>query len=179
MPTALYLRLSLVVSLSVLVLLVGASQPRAAEFDNYKELGVFRDWVAYEGQFQGKKVCFIESRPQKMDRGLANRQLASVRATVVNRPGDRVKGEVVIQTGFPIASDVFADVDIDNAAYKMATDPSGILWLPTRNEPAFVSAMRRGISMVTKVKSGSKVVSDTYSLRGFTAALRAIDAACG
>ncbi len=179
MPTALYLRLPLLLLLSCLVLLAGAAQSRAAEFDNYKELGVFRDWVAYEGQYQGKKICFIESRPQKMDRRLANRQLSNVRATVVNRPSERVKGEVVIQTGFPIASDVFADVDIDKGAHKMATDPSGILWLPTRNEAAFISAMRRGISMVTKVKSGSTVVSDTYSLRGFTAALRAIDAACG
>ncbi|MEQ8650952.1 MAG: hypothetical protein RIC87_00670 [Kiloniellales bacterium] len=179
MPTALYRRLSVLFSVCVVVLLTGVAQPRAAEFDSYKELGVFRDWIAYEGQAQGKKICFIESRPQKMDRRLANRQLSAVRATVVNRPGDRVKGEVVIQTGFPIASDVFADIDIDNNAYKMATDPSGILWLPSRNEAAFVSAMRRGISMVTKVKSGSTVVSDTYSLRGFTAALRAIDAACG
>ncbi len=179
MPTALCLRISLLLPLLLVLALVGVAQPRAAEFDNYKELGVHRDWVAYEGEFQGKKICFIESRPQKMDRRLANRQLSSVRATVVNRPGDRVKGEVVIQTGFPIASDVFADVNIDNNAYKMATDPSGILWLPTRNEANFVSAMRRGISMETKVKSGSTVVSDTYSLRGFTAALRAIDAACG
>ncbi len=178
MPTALTRRLAILLP-AVIALLLGVGQPRAAEFDSYKELGVFQDWVAYEGQYGGKKICFMESRPQKMDRRLANRQLGSVRATIVNRPSDRVKGEVVIQTGFPIASDVFADVDIDNTAYKMATDPSGILWLPTRNEAAFVGAMRRGLSMTTNVKSGSTVVSDSYSLRGFTAALRAIDEACG
>lgn len=178
MQTALYRRFAALLPLLGLLLLVGMDRPQAAEFDSYKELGVFKDWVAYEGEYQGKKICFIESRPATMDRRLANRQLANVRATVVNRPADRVKGEVVIQTGFPIASDVFADVDIDNNAFKMATDPSGMLWLPTRNEPAFVNAMRRGINMTTKVKSGSTTVSDTYSLRGFTAALGAIDQAC-
>ncbi len=179
MPTALFRHLTLLLTALLLVSLLGTGQGQAAEFDSYKELGVFRDWVAYEGDFQGKKICFIQSRPQKMDLRLDSRQLSIVRATVVNRPAERVKGEVVFQTGFPIASDVFADVDIDNNGYNMATDPSGILWLPTRNEAAFIGAMRRGIAMVTKVKSGSIVVSDTYSLRGFTAALREIDAACG
>ncbi len=178
MSPALFRRLPVLLACLAALAVTAALESRAAQFDNYKELGVFRDWIAYEGEFQGKKICFIESRPTTMDRRLANRDLPSVRATVVNRPGDQVKGEVVIQTGFAIAKDVFADVDIDNKGYKMATDPSGILWLPTRNEPDFVSAMRRGLTMVTKIPNGGGTVNDTYSLRGFTAALRSIDQAC-
>ncbi len=178
MTTALFRRLPFLLAAIVAVVVMAASDSRAAQFDTYKELGVFRDWVAYEGEYQGKKICFMESRPTTMDRRLANRDLPSVRATVVNRPADQVKGEVVIQTGFAIAKDVFADVDIDNQAYKMATDPSGILWLPTRNESAFVNAMRRGLTMITKIPNGGGTVNDTYSLRGFTAALRSIDQAC-
>jgi len=158
--------------------LVAAGASRAAQFDSYKELGVFRDWVAYEGQYQGKTICFMESRPKSLDRRIAGRDLAAVRATVTNRPAENVRGEIVIQTGMTIAPDVFADADIDGNPYKLATDPSGILWLPSRNEPAFLAAMRRGLDLTTKTPSGSGTANDTYSLRGFTAALRAIDEAC-
>ncbi|MBD0866567.1 MAG: hypothetical protein GDA36_13770 [Rhodobacteraceae bacterium] len=178
MPTALYRR-SLLLALSVSVTLLASGRAGAADFDSYEELGVFRDWVAYSGMTAGQKVCFAESRPQKLDRGVSGRHLRAVRVTVTNRPADRVKGEVVIETGVPIATGTFADADIDERNYKLATEPSGMLWLPTREEAALVAAMRRGITMVTKVTSGGRSVSDSYSLRGFTAAMRAIDAACG
>ncbi|GAB5468873.1 MAG: invasion associated locus B family protein [Rhodospirillales bacterium] len=168
--------LSLTLLLGLPLLLAG--QSRAAEFDSYTELGVFRDWVAYEAEAQGQKTCLMVSIPQTMDRRLPTRQTAAVRAVVVHRPAQGVRGEVLIETGFPIATNVQADVTIDQTDFKMATDTPGLLWLPTRYEAAFIAAMRRGITMVTKVASGNQTISDTYSLRGFTAALRAIDEAC-
>jgi len=149
----------------------------AAQFDSYDELGTFTDWKAYKGQVSGKTMCFMESRPTKMDRSV-RRDSRAVRATVVNRPADRVRGEIVFTTGFSIAPDVFADVSIDGNPFKMATDPQGLLWLPTENEPDMIAAMRRGLILVTEVPAGNRTARDTYSLRGFTAALGAINNNC-
>ncbi|MEO1191742.1 MAG: invasion associated locus B family protein [Pseudomonadota bacterium] len=170
--------LVLIVALGVAVGLLPPGEARAQNFDSYEELGVFRDWVAYEAMAGGQKTCMMVSIPQTMDRRLTTRQTANVRAVVVHRPAQNVRGEVLIETGFPIAENVQADVTIDRTDYKMATDTPGLLWLPTRYEPDFIAAMRRGLEMTTKVASGSQTITDTYSLRGFTAALRAIDAAC-
>lgn len=179
MSTAAFRRRTLLLTALLLLGLGLAEGARAAQFDTYKELGIFRDWVAYEGQYQGKKICFAESRPKTLDRRIAGRDLSAVRATVTDRPADKVSGEIVFQTGIKIAPNVFADADIDGNPFKLATDPSGILWLPSRNEPAFLAAMRRGLDLTTKTPVGNGgTANDTYSLRGLTAALRAIDEAC-
>ena len=109
-------------------------------------------------------------------------------ALVSHRPAGRQFGIVSFEMGYPFAPGEALSVSIDGGrAIRIPADDSGsaedesIMWHKSPEVNAtLVKAMRSGLRMVAtgRSKRGTKTV-DTYSLRGFSAAYRAISRACG
>jgi len=145
-----------------------------------KELGVFKDWVAHQLDSDAGVICFMESRPKTLDARPAGRKPEAVRLTVTHRPKKGVFHAVLFETGYALDDKVLADVAIDGNVYKMGTDAGGYFYLSEiRDELALIDAMKGGSKLEAKgIMPDGTPVSDGYSLSGFTAAMKAIDAAC-
>ena len=161
---------SLVFSLPIL------SQEAAAQ--SVRRIGDFKDWSTYTSQESGGQVCFIASTPLSSEGNYTQR--GKVFAIVSVRPAEDRGAEVSLVAGYPLKPESTVSVDVDGAAFEFFTRED-TAWLPGGQEldQAMISAMRRGLTMVVKgTSSRGTLTTDTYSLRGFTAAYGAMDAAC-
>lgn len=138
-------------------------------------LGQFTDWSAFSANDAGGKVCFVISQPKtRLPDGL-NRDPAYF---FVTHWANGVRNEVSVQVGFPLKPGSTVDIDIKGTPFRLATqDQRG--WSNGQDESAIIAAMRGGAEMVvTSTSSRGNVTTDTYSLKGVSAALDAVSAAC-
>ena len=124
-------------------------------------------------------MLFRSSLPKKSEGEYAQRGDAYVMVT--HRPAEKLTGEVSVRAGYVYKEGSEAEVRVDSGpAFTMFTD-QGFAWArDTRTDQALMAAMRAGVTLVVKgTSSRGTQTTDTYSLKGFTAALEAINGACG
>jgi hypothetical protein len=143
-----------------------------------KSLGTFDQWAAYSHGAPSALVCYVYGEPQKQEGNYARRGDTYVQ--VAHRPKDKVTNEVSVTAGYDYRKDAEVELDIDGTKFALFT-ADGAAWArDTKTEGAIVKAMMSGRQMVVKGTSArGTLTTDTYSLKGFTAAVHAIDAACG
>lgn len=137
-----------------------------------KAIGHFDDWTAAIHQESGQPVCYAFTRASSSNPTLRGR--GDVVLTVTERPGGR--DAVAISAGFAYGQ---------NAAVQVAADPVTMEFYTAqrsafaRDGHAAVAAFQKGSKVVAR-SPGPKnsVVTDTFSLRGFSAAYAAIEKAC-
>ncbi|HBC06990.1 MAG TPA: hypothetical protein DC046_05320 [Rhodospirillaceae bacterium] len=157
---------------AVLVLLSPAAAQAAPEL-----IGLFDDWEAYTANEAGAKICYMGSEPKKMEGKYSAR--GRVVMLVTHRPKDKEKGVVSVTTGYDYKEGSDATVTIGDKTYKLFTS-GGHAFAEEGRDAALVDAMIRGADMVVKgTSSRGTLTTDTYSLKGFTAAWKAIGKACG
>jgi len=160
---------------AALLLTAGLAGSAAAQTATMIDL--FDDWEALTVAENGKKYCFMGSVPKKEEGGYTRR--GRVAALVTHRPADRSVGIVSIEAGYAYKPGSTVDVAIGEAQFKFFTEDE-FAWVYEKDEKAVLDAMRRGAVMVVKgTSSRGTVTTDTYSLKGFTAAYNAISRACG
>ncbi|MCW5713411.1 MAG: hypothetical protein KIT43_02680 [Bauldia sp.] len=141
---------------------VGAAAQNGVPIANYQY------WDVHALTSAGGKICFVASRPTTARIEPAGRIRSEVLFMVTTSTN-----ETYAQMGYPLApdSEVLVTVDGDEA-FTMFVDGEGA-WLPSRVEDdLLVAAMRRGTEMVVRGRSARGAsTTDTYSLRGITAAL--------
>jgi hypothetical protein len=143
-----------------------------------KSLGAFEQWSAYAAGTKGQLVCYVYAEPQKAEGDYSKRGAAYVQ--VADRQKDKVKGELSITAGYSYKPDSDVELDIDGTAYSLFTKDEGAWARDIKTEGQIVASMRAGKRMVVRgVSSRGTKTTDTYSLSGFTAAMNAIDQACG
>ena len=161
----------------VLALLLTAHAPDVSTAQSgQQQIGQFNDWTAYTAAAPNGKVCFAISQPKSREPAGLNRDPAYF--FVSHRPGENVRNEVSVQVGFPLRAGSTVDIDIKGAPFRLVTqDERG--WSNGQDDAQIVAAMRGGAEMVVKSTSGrGNVTTDTYSLRGVSAALDAAAGAC-
>ena len=134
-------------------------------------------WGAFELQENGSKTCYMAAQPGKTAPKDVKR--GEVWLLITHRPKKKVKNEVSVYTGYPYKKDSKVAVAIDGKGYSLFTHEE-TAWARTPSEDGrLVKAMRRGNRMIVRGTSqrGTKT-TDTYSLRGFTKAHKAISKAC-
>lgn len=152
-----------------------------------QDLGRHGDWSAHRFTEEGKRLCLIWSQPKKAEGKYKRR--GEIFALVIHRPGDREFGIVSFEMGYPFAPGKELSVSIDGGrAVRIPAaggggpeeDGSAMSHSSPEVNRRLVSLMRAGIEMVARGESkrGTKTV-DTWSLRGFTAAYKAISRSCG
>ena len=143
-----------------------------------KAIGTFEQWGSYVAGAKGSLVCYVYGEPQKATGEYAKR--GPVYVQVANRQKDKVVGELSVTAGYPYKPDSDVDLEIEANKFSLFTKDETAWARDAKTEAEAIKAMRAGKQMIVRGVSarGTKTV-DTYSLAGFTAAINAINQACG
>ncbi len=160
-------------NLSLIIMLTAGGQSALAE-----TLGIHGDWSAFKTAESNSDVCYIGSEPQKAEGDYTQRGETYV--LVTQRPGVKELDVVSIRAGYNYrqGSEVF--IKIGGSSFTLFTSEGHAWARDTETDRELVKAMQRGNKMVVKGTSWrGTVTTDTYSLKGFTAAYKASRTACG
>lgn len=160
----------------VLCALFAALPAHAAE--QPKVIGEYGDWVAWTYNDRGNMICYMSSTPKK-DEGNYSRR-GDIYTVVTHRPAEKSFDEVSFVAGYTFNTKAPFVVKIGNQTFSNTFTEGDKGWMRTGDEDKkIVAAMKRGDRMIVKGKSSrGTATTDTYSLKGFTTAYRAISAKC-
>ena len=143
------------------------------------EIGQYGDWTASTVKEGRGRVCYMASTP-KRDEG--NYKLrGDIYAVVTHRPSDKSYNVVNFVAGYKYKENSKVVVKVGTTSINNMFTNGENAWAPdTQTDKKLVNIMRRGEKMTVEGISfkGTKT-KDTYSLKGFTNAYRAISAKCG
>ena len=164
-------------------ILTGVVGPGAAGAQTYASVDVKQDWAIYQADVEGKKICYIVSRPVRTAAYRSGRSVSVNRGdiylTITIRPADRVAHEVSFVSGYPFEKGSEVKASVGGKKFTLFTEGENA-WPPSvGDDAALVDAFRRGAKAKIEgvSKRGNKTV-DTFSLSGFTAALAAAADLC-
>ncbi len=168
----------LLIAIFVAALLGAAALVPAARAQGIQRVGIYGDWSAFKFSEDGNPACYMSSEPTKATGDYKKR--GDVFAIVTHRPAEKRIGEVSIIAGYAYKKDSTVAVAIGTQGFELFTQDDGAWALDAATDKKLVQAMRRGNRMVVKgTSSRGTLTTDTYSLKGFTKAYRAIGKACG
>lgn len=98
---------------------------------------------------------------------------------VTFRPGAGAKGEVSFTGGYPFANGSTVKMNIDGTDYDLFSDGEWAWPGSAEADGALLNAMKRGTTAILSAASGRGTqTKDTFSLRGFTAAMEEAEKRC-
>jgi len=136
------------------------------------------DWQAIKDLENGHPICVMSAEPQKSQGKYTKR--GTVLAIISHRPKENRIGEASFQAGYTFkrGSQPTATVD-GKTTFKLFTQGGHAWAFDAKADKELIAAMRAGGKLVVKgTSSRGTLTTDTYSLKGFTAALKAINKAC-
>ena len=142
-----------------------------------------KDWSVFEAGSGAKKVCWIVSQPTKTSARRDGREVSVKRGDiflmVAVRKADKVKNEVSFLAGYPFKKGSKVKVTVGSNSYTMFTDGENA-WTPSPSDDnTMTAAFRRGSTATVQGLSGRGTTTvDTFSLSGFTAALKKAGSLC-
>ena len=151
----------------------------SAEKNTAEVLGTYGDWKAFYWNLDEDKVCSILSYPKKEEGKYTKR--GKVVARVTQRVENPSAGVVSFQVGYSIKEGSDIKIKIDGKPFGVFNFlQDQIAWTSDPGvDGMLIKAMQRGTTMIIKgVSSRGTNTKDTYSLRGFTAAYKAISKVC-
>ena len=145
---------------------------------------VYGDWRLFVHDSGQAKSCYIAGEPKRSTP--KNARSGDIFMIIAHRPGQGVRNEVSVRIGYPFSatSEPFARVGADEYGFftgvQVENGADEWAWLESlTDQPRLVTAMKRGNELVFKATSArGTLTTDSYSLRGVTAAMKALDAAC-
>jgi invasion protein IalB len=172
--TSIFVRTALGVAMAL-----AASSSHAQESTN--RVATKTDWSVFTEN--NPKECWGVSSPKETVNS-RNGQPVSVRRGdillfVTFRPGAGANGEVSFTGGYPFANGSIVKVEIDGQSFDLLADGEWAWPTSTESDAAILNAMKRGSTAVLTAASGRGTqTKDTFSLRGFTAAMQEAEARC-
>ena len=151
----------------------------SAEKNTAEVLGTYGDWKAFYWNLDEDKVCSILSYPKKEEGKYTRR--GKVVARVTQRVENSSAGVVSFQVVYSIKEGSDIKIKIDGKPFGVFNFlQDQIAWTSDPEvDGRLIKAMQRGTTMIIKgVSSRGTNTKDTYSLRGFTAAYKAISKVC-
>lgn len=137
----------------------------------------FEDWAAYSVDGPNGKVCYVASQPKDQQPSGVNRD--PVFFMISHWQGRGVRNEASVIIGYPFAENSKVASDIDGTSFTMFTKGDGAWMENVAEENRLVAAMKAGSRMTVRGRSRRGTdTTDTYSLRGITAALSKIGSVC-
>ncbi|MCP5431694.1 MAG: hypothetical protein H6923_00340 [Alphaproteobacteria bacterium] len=156
---------------------LGGSQAVAA--DSPKLIGTFNDWNAFEMVTDNQRICFVASEPKDTSLSKPNASRGNVYFLITNWVDRGIKGEPSVVIGYPQKEGSRTLVEIGSDKFEMFTQGDGAWFADPDTEQKVVNAMKRGATMrVRGISTRDTRSSDTYSLKGITAALQKINEQC-
>ena len=144
----------------------------AVKGEGPKPIGRFDDWIAATHQEAGQAVCYaftraLTSAPELPGRG-------GVVLTVTQRRSGR--DAVALEAGFPYAPNATVTVQADQNGFDFYTAQRAAF--ARKGHDAVVAFQAAGRAVARSPGPRETTVTDTFSLKGFTAAYQAISKAC-
>lgn len=147
------------------------------------ELGQFSDWRVYRTTDKDGTVCFALSEPTAKKPATAKR--GAIYFMISAWPGAKVSGQPSIVPGYPYDEKIKASVEVGGEKFEFYTlnegeGGDGGAWIKDpKDETRLLAAMRKGSDMTVKGTSRrGTVTTDSYSLKGISAALDKITTDC-
>ncbi len=138
----------------------------------------FQDWTAFAETEGGKKVCYMASAPEKAEGKYRKRDDPYV--LVTRRPAEKSVGVFSVRAGYTYKKGSEVEVNIDGQRFLLFTDAGRAWAYESKVDGVLVRAMKGGLTMIVAgISTRGTLTTDTYSLKGFTAAYNAITKACG
>lgn len=141
-------------------------------------IGEYDDWSAYVYKEGKNNVCYMASTPQKSEGKYTKR--GDVYLVITHRPADKSFDVVNFVAGYTYKNDAKVIVKIGKDTISDFFVESDKAWTMNAGvDKKLVEAMKKGERLIidgTSVKG--TVTKDTYSLKGFSSAYRAISAKC-
>lgn len=139
------------------------------------------DWSVFEDT--DPKECWGVAIPDKSVITENGRVVAASRGDillmVLYRPGANVNAQVTFNGGYTFASGSKVNISIAESSFDLFTDGEWAWPENTAEDAKIVAAMKKGaVATVTGKSSRGKNTKDTFSLRGFTAALEEAQKRC-
>ncbi|MGI4951266.1 MAG: hypothetical protein ACRYGM_05635 [Janthinobacterium lividum] len=147
-----------------------AAKPAASNAP--KSIGKFEDWQAATHAESGQTVCYAFTRAQSSSPALPGR--GDVVLTVTQRPSGR--DAVAISAGFTFASNAEVMVTADKAELPFYTSARSAFAREGHAATVAFGGARQAVAKSPGPKATA--VTDTFSLRGYSAAYAAIVKAC-
>ena len=147
-------------------------------FGETKLLGTEKYWKAYSTKLEKTKTCFITSEPIKT-KGKFDKKNRGKPYVFVTNIKNGTTHEVSIKAGFNFKKNKDVIFNVDGKKTKMFPVDDRAWSESSKIDRLLVQAMRKGKKLIITGTStpGNKII-DTYSLSGFTKALRLIDKSC-
>ena len=144
-----------------------------------KKIGEYDDWSAYvfvEGA--DNKVCYMVSQPKTEEGDYTQR--GDVFALVTHRPAENSRNVFSYIAGYSYKPDSEVTVTVGNQSFTLFTEGESA-WTPDQaTDNKLTEAIRRGNSFVVKgVSARGTRTTDTFGLKGSSAAYKAISEECG
>ncbi len=142
-----------------------------------------KDWSIFEAGSGGGKVCWVVTQPTKSTATRGGQTVTVNRGDIFlmvsSRPKDKVKNEVSFLSGYPFKKGSKVKVSVGSKNFTMFTDGENA-WTSSSGEDAkLAAAFRAGSSArVEGTSARGTVTRDTFSLSGFTAALKSSQSRC-
>lgn len=161
----------------LLSMVAGAAVTNSARAEDGPLLGTYGDWQAFKTKQGGKDVCLVSSKPTKTLPDGAKRGDIFILISHFQEGG--VRNQVQILLGYPLKTGSVAKIKIGNQSFDMFTDGENAWARENTTDEKIVQALRKGSSaVVTATSQRGTDTTDTYSLKGISAALDAIGKAC-
>jgi invasion protein IalB len=142
-----------------------------------ERIGTFGDWDAYTRGSGNNRFCYMVSKPKEAS--LQSRR-GDIFFLVWHRPGNNEHDIVQVDIGYPFKDNSEVEVQIGGDSWSLFTRDESAWTYKTDDDKALVAALRKGARMTVKgVSSRGNPTTDTYSLKGTSAAYQAINRACG
>lgn len=140
-------------------------------------LGTFEAWEAYKNSDTRGAVCWAVTQPQSKEPATAKRD--PIYFIITTWPKQKIVNEPSIVIGYQFKDASQATVEVGSDKFNFFTKADGA-WLPDKNdEQRLITAMRGNSEMTVKgfSKRGT-LTTDTYSLKGLSAALDKVTEGC-
>ncbi len=173
LKVSIYTEIMMKKSALLLAGLVLSSQAHAAGFEF---LGPQGDWDVFANKKANASVCYIASVPTKASH---KEKRGDIYVLVTRRKDEGFKDVVSFHQGYPLKDKTDVMVNIGKADFKLFGSNETAWAYETKDDVRLVKMMKAGSTMTVKGTSTRGTnTTDSYSLKGISAALKELKKAC-
>ena len=148
--------------------------------DSTNQVAVKSDWSVFADS--GPKQCWGVSQPLKTvntkDGKAVTVRRGDIRLFVTFTPGNGGAGVVSFAGGYTFDDKTKVVVDVEGKTFDMAVE-NDWAWASPEVDAVILTAMKKGaLATVTGLSNKGTSTQDTFSLKGFTAAMEEAEARC-
>jgi invasion protein IalB len=144
---------------------------------DFEFLGQEGDWDVFANAKSKASLCYIGSKPIKDEGDYSKR--GDIYVLITLRKEEGFKDVVSFQQGYTLKSGSDVQVSVGSNNFKLFSSDETAWTYESKDDLALVKAMKAGSELVVKgVSSKGTQTTDTYSLKGISAAYEAMRKAC-